>query len=644
MMPHSSLFERSIDGVLLVSPTGVVEEFNAAAQAILAARADSLQDSPVSRWIPDLPISAGQSHHSIETSMISAQSDRFPAEVSAFSCEEDAGVSGRSWVVFRDVSGRKGLEGSVRAHAADLERMVQARAHELDELYRRYRRLYDQVPVLDFELDSQHSVASANRKACVSLGVTTDRLVGLPLIELAVPDQKEALTKALEEMSGGSVTPFETRLRSADGSVVDVVLHACRGDESTRTGLRVVGLDVTARREAERLVDQSLDLAEAQRARMERILRGIGEGVVVTDPDGQVRLMNGIAERFLNIDERFAFGRDLFAEQRDLEFAKQWTDFTWGSEDLASAELTIGTTTPNVFAVSMSRIRTPEGRPAGCVAVLHDITRERNLDRMKTDFISNLTHELRTPLASIRGFTATILRGQNVGDGDRTRFLQIVEREAERLQRLIEDLLSLSRLEAGRETLSLHASDFVDLLTSTRDSFIPAAREKNVTLEFQGTDGNGTGVFDPEKMRRVLDNLIGNALKFTPNGGTITVRFARSGDRLTCEIVDTGRGVDEETLSRMFDRFYTTNPNGGNPQGTGLGLHIVQRLIQLHGGEIEVTSERDQGTTFRFFIPTVPRREAPEPAEDLPPDPLEDFPDDGEPSAAADSALGDYGE
>jgi len=208
-----------------------------------------------------------------------------------------------------------------------------------------------------------------------------------------------------------------------------------------------------------------------------------------------------------------------------------------------------------------------------------------------------------------------------VEEGDRVRFLQIVENEAERLQELIEDLLALSRLEAGRDLLSLRPYDFNDLLTAVRDTFHPRAAERGVELSVEAERGNGTGVFDPEKMRRVLDNLVGNALKFTPKGGRVTVRFHREEDRLRCCVVDTGRGMDEETLGKIFDRFYTSNRGGGNPQGTGLGLHIVQRILELHGGAIEVESEPDKGSSFRFFIPAIPRAKAaaeekPEPALD----------------------------
>jgi two-component system phosphate regulon sensor histidine kinase PhoR len=366
---------------------------------------------------------------------------------------------------------------------------------------------------------------------------------------------------------------------------------------------------------------------------MERILRGIGDGVVVTDPDGQVRLMNSVAERFLDIDERYAFGRDLFSEQPDAEFVSAWEEYTAGDEPLLTHELALGGSAPRVFAVTISRIHTPEGRPAGFVSVLRDVTGERRVERMKRDFVSNMTHELRTPLASIRGFTATILRADDVSDEDRRRFLGIIEKEAERLQHLIEDLLALSSLDAGREALQLRSADFTHLLRDAKQVFAPIASERGVTLDVHVT-GPGSGVFDPEKMRRVVDNLISNALKHTSNGGRVDIDFARSDDRLECSVRDTGKGMPPEVLERIFDRFYSASPVGapapGNPRGSGLGLHIVQKLVELHHGEITAESHVGEGSTFRFVVPAVPRmpeRKAAEVAVADPDDPLVDDPD-----------------
>ena len=638
-----TLLERTKDGYLLVSGRGIVEHANVAARVILACEAQDPVGGPVQRWFPSLSLTADNPLCETEATMVSAKEDRFTAEVSVVPVDD---AVGRYWVFFRDISRRKGMEGSVREHASELERIVTERSRDLKATREKHQHFYDHAPVLDFEIDSEGSIASANRKACLSLGIPVDRLVGLPLADFAVPDEREALVAALGRVRAGSPAPFETRLRSTDGTVLDVALHPADGGSERRGAMRLVGLDTTARREAERLVDQSLELAESQRARMERILRGIGEGVLVTDPDGQVRLMNQIAERFLDIDEQFAFGRDLFSEQRDLDFGAVWRSFLDGGDDIQGCELKLGSRGERIFTVTMSRIRTTEGRPAGIVAVMRNVTRERQIERMKRDFVSNITHELRTPLASIRGFTTTILRGENVGEGDKVRFLQIVEKEAERLQRLIEDLLTISRLEDGRESLNLRTADLTDVLREAHQAFVASAGQRGIELDVD-TAGNGAGVFDPDKIRRVIDNLVSNALKYTPAGGRVSLRMAREDNRLAVSVADTGRGIEPELLERIFDRFYTANPAQGNPQGTGLGLHIVRRLLELHGGEVRAESIPGQGTTFRFWFPPVPTAapvaatRASGPADDLLFDPLADDPfanENGAPAEGAGSA------
>jgi PAS domain S-box-containing protein len=369
-------------------------------------------------------------------------------------------------------------------------------------------------------------------------------------------------------------------------------------------------------------VDQSLDLAEAQRSRMERILRGIGECLVVTDPDGQIRLMNKLAEEALGVSESLAFGRDLFGEQRDESFRTKWRAFIDGSgeRDRALWEKGDG----RVYLATFSRIRTAEGRPAGCVAVMADATQERQADRVKRDFVANLTNELRTPLASIRGFIGTVLRGENRTRENDARFLLMIEKECERLQQLLEDLRSLASLEAGGEPLDAKSADFVEILRQANATFESTARERSVALEMRGGDENGSGVFDAEKIRRVLDNLVGNALKFTQAGGSVTVWFRRDGNRLECAVRDTGPGIEPHRLEGLFDRLDSVAASTGSPWGTGLGLHVARGLVQLHGGEIVAESRLGEGSTFRFWIPEAPPTNARGVAASANPSPIED--------------------
>jgi len=364
-----TLAERARDGYLLVSAEGQVEYANPAALAIFAADAAGLANKPVERWIPGLharPVSPGTE---IETEGVSTSGDRFPVECTVTPLD---GADGRRWVVVRDVTPRHGLVGSMRLHAAELEQLLGERTRELAELRRSFAAAWEAAPVLVFELDSQGTIASVNRKVVLSLGVPAEHLVGLPLASLAVPERREELDRAMVALLGGSSTPFETRLRAREGTGLDVVFHPARTETAGRINLRLAGLDITARREAERRAEQNLELAEAQRARMERFLRGVGEGVVISDPDGNVRIMNGVAERIFEVEETLAFGRDLFGEQRDADFVAEWREFLAGSGEVHRASLRRGGEQPAPYAVTMSRICTPEGRVAGCICVVHE--------------------------------------------------------------------------------------------------------------------------------------------------------------------------------------------------------------------------------------------------------------------------------
>jgi two-component system sensor histidine kinase VicK len=425
------------------------------------------------------------------------------------------------------------------------------------------------------------------------------------------------------------VTPFEARLRGAQGTEVDIAFHPCRTEVAGRVQLRLMGLDVTARREAERLVEQGLQLAESQRARMEAFLRGIGEPVVVTDPDGQVRLMNHAAEFSLGIDEPLAFGRDLLSEQIDSRFVEEWQRFLSGSSETHRAELVWGEGGTRIFEVTMSRVRTKAGRLAGCVCILRNATTERQAELQKQTFLANVTFELRASLQTIRGLVTAVARDGSVSADENRRGLDKIEREAARLTGRIGDLLALMRLDAGQDPVRCHPANLVRILEEVTERWMDTAAQRQIALELR-TDIEGDGILDAEKLRRAVDRLISNAFRFTPRGGRIEVRADRDADRFLLAVADTGRGMDQETLQRTLDPFST--PSAGTLSGTpGLGMQLVRRLVTLHGGELTAESRPGAGTTFRLRFPVVPaearakeRRNGGDPLVD---DPLVDDPD-----------------
>jgi signal transduction histidine kinase len=239
------------------------------------------------------------------------------------------------------------------------------------------------------------------------------------------------------------------------------------------------------------------------------------------------------------------------------------------------------------------------------------ITRQREalsrLDRVKDDFIASVSHELRTPLTSIRGYLELILDDE-VGEvsEEQREFLQIIERNSDRLMSLIGDLLFSAQVEAGRLELELEDVELGVLVDDSVESARPRAAANGVELTGSTTDALALRG-DTKRLSQLLDNLVSNAVKFTPSGGTVAVSLTRADGRAVIEVSDTGTGIAPEDQARLFERFYRTS-NAATIPGTGLGLSIAKVIVEAHGGVIEVASDLGSGTTFRVELPLVPTK------------------------------------
>jgi signal transduction histidine kinase len=230
--------------------------------------------------------------------------------------------------------------------------------------------------------------------------------------------------------------------------------------------------------------------------------------------------------------------------------------------------------------------------------------RLHELDRMKDDFVASVSHELRTPLTSIRGYLELLREGE-AGEltGDQHDFVAIVERNADRLLRLVGDLLFVAQVDAGKIALERGPVDVEELVHQAVDAALPAATEKRIALD---VDLHGLSVLHADRARlgQVLDNLISNALKFTPSGGNVAVRTAQNADAIVIEVSDNGMGMSAEDLAQLFQRFFRTESAGEQAiQGTGLGLAIVKAIVEAHDGAISVASVLGKGTVFRVELP-----------------------------------------
>ncbi|MDX6435280.1 MAG: hypothetical protein QOK34_114 [Gaiellaceae bacterium] len=251
-------------------------------------------------------------------------------------------------------------------------------------------------------------------------------------------------------------------------------------------------------------------------------------------------------------------------------------------------------------------VQRQEAATAGERELQKTTDRLRQLDRLKDQFITTVSHELRTPLTSIHGYVNLLVEdeGEALSD-ERRRFLSIIERNTERLRHLVDDLLLISELDAGKLKLKLNRIDLPTLARESVESARPAAEAGDITLDFSAESPlRLTG--DRLRLGQLLDNVISNALKFTPRGGTVSIRTSRTNGSAFVEIEDTGVGIAQGDLRHLFERFYRTEgAEASAVQGTGLGLAISQAIAEAHGGLIDVTSEENVGTTFRIALPAA---------------------------------------
>jgi two-component system phosphate regulon sensor histidine kinase PhoR len=241
---------------------------------------------------------------------------------------------------------------------------------------------------------------------------------------------------------------------------------------------------------------------------------------------------------------------------------------------------------------------------SGLVIVLHDITELRRLERVRRDFVANVSHELKTPLAAIRGFVETLLSGAQEEADVRERFLQRIDDNVSRLSHLVTDLLSLARIEGQAQSIQRVPVELGEVVAAVAERARGTADRKGLTLEVRGCDERLSVLGDAEGLTQIANNLLENAINYTPAPGTVTVRVSQKGGRGVLEVEDTGVGIPRDDLRRIFERFYRVDrARSRELGGTGLGLSIVRNLVQAMHGQVHVESEVGRGSVFRVEIP-----------------------------------------
>jgi two-component system, OmpR family, phosphate regulon sensor histidine kinase PhoR len=368
--------------------------------------------------------------------------------------------------------------------------------------------------------------------------------------------------------------------------------HLGFGDDELGTVARA--LDQSVQEVGRRLAEQARD-----RARMEAILAGMVEGVIVVDAQGRLQLVNDAARLMLKLTD-VAIGRQYSEAIRIPAIAELVAEVLLGHKPDA---LQLSPPRDPSRAIMARAAPAAGAAEHGVILVLHDITDLKRADQIRRDFVANVSHELRTPLTAIRGYVEALSEEDSSAE-ERRRFLEIIGRQTQRMERLVKDLLRLARLDAGQETLDLVACDTRLLVEGVVDDLESAADERRQRVEVEIAPGAAIVHADPAKLHDALRNLVVNAITYSPEQSTIRVEATPVDGRMTISVSDEGPGIPDDHVTRVFERFYRVDKSRArDPGGTGLGLAIVKHLVELHGGRVHVENNPQAGARFIITLP-----------------------------------------
>ncbi|MFC1454304.1 ATP-binding protein [Verrucomicrobiota bacterium] len=343
---------------------------------------------------------------------------------------------------------------------------------------------------------------------------------------------------------------------------------------------------------------------EYEKEKMDSIMHNVGEGVVVMGNDGNILMANPAAKKLLGTQQ----DQNIVGQALKDNLKEEHSMVVTKDNPKSEVEIEVDgkdDETRRVLKTSNAVIEDSDGKTIGMVSVLSDVTKMKEVEQVKSDFVANVSHELRSPLAAIQKNLMVIL-DETAGkvNNDQKDFLSLANDNVQRLTRLVNDILDLSKLEAGKMELKKTRTDLMDLVRKSVYSFSGWFDEKNIKSHLKLPDEPLELEVDSDKIIQVMNNLLSNALKFTPSKGEISVALCVA-NPVEISVTDTGAGIPKDDIQRVFGKFEqvsSSHPNGAN--GTGLGLPLAKEIVERHGGKIKVTSEVGRGSTFAFTLPS----------------------------------------
>ncbi len=395
----------------------------------------------------------------------------------------------------------------------------------------------------------------------------------------------KGITSPLKEMT-------QVAKDMADGKLDNYV----RNISDDEIGALGRGLNYMARR----LKDTIKEITE-EKNKIQAVLTSMDEGVVAVDREFRILMINPAVEKIFDVKTGEVVGGTLIEGIRNYELEKIIGKALKKGRNI-NQELAL-LPLARTFRVNVVPLKKDQVT-VGVVAVLRDITEIRDLEKMRSEFVANVSHELRTPLTSIKGFVETLMDGALEDKDVAIRFLEIINVEANRLNRLITDILSLSSLEAKEQEIPKTPVNFKDILEKVIPVLAPLAQAKQIELSTEVSPELPIFSANEDMIRQLLINLIDNAIKYTPEGGKVTILAVPGKTGIKVSVKDTGIGIPPESMPRMFERFYRVDKARSRELGgTGLGLAIVKHMLEVHQGTIKVESQVGVGSKFTFYLP-----------------------------------------
>jgi len=351
--------------------------------------------------------------------------------------------------------------------------------------------------------------------------------------------------------------------------------------------------------------DLQIDRIIAEKTKTEAVIYSIADGIVMTDFSGSIALMNRQAREMLQVTGEEVLGKNLMDYIGDKRIAQSLREIIEQKEKTVVKEIDLSQGRYRKFVkTDTNLVKTEKGKNLGVVTVLRDITLEKEIEKMKEDFVHSITHDLRSPMTSVRGFVEVLLDGSAGEINEEQReFLKIIDASSRKLLGMINNILDVAKLETGKMKLNLTEFDTKETVERVVKIMEPQAAKSGVKLSSQGFDSFPVIRADGDLMERVIMNLVSNAIKFTPSEGRVDIIGQDLPDRIQVTVADTGQGIPQDFLEKVFDKFQQVGMGGDEKRGTGLGLTIAKYGVEVHLGKIWVESEMGKGSRFSFWLP-----------------------------------------